>query len=88
MISPVVKWDHSENYFVIKYDETAAFQCERVFTINISDSDHEYVTGHLIDGNMTVMISTTMLLTAELFQVVFSFPPLVISISCGRLMLK
>jgi fatty acid synthase, animal type len=49
MISPLVKWDHSENHFVIKYEEGAA-KCEWSFTVDISEAEYEYISGHLIDG--------------------------------------
>ena len=48
MISPLIKWDHSEDHFVMKYDEKLILH--RTFPINISDSEHEFVTGHTIDG--------------------------------------
>jgi fatty acid synthase, animal type len=50
MLSPLVKWDHSENYFVTKYEEAAVNKSESFFTVNLSDSDYDYIAGHTIDG--------------------------------------
>jgi hypothetical protein len=49
MISPFMKWDHSEDFFYMNY-ATKAMKSEDIYTINISDPDYEFVTDHLIDG--------------------------------------
>lgn len=59
MLSPLIKWDHSENYFVPSYDLSIA-RSERRFEIDIADSDFEFVNGHAIDGkNKFCIISLT-----------------------------
>lgn len=57
MISHLIRWDHSENYFVTKYEENAA-KCEWLFNVNITDPDYEYVNGHLIDGKSSYSMIT------------------------------
>lgn len=54
MISPHVKWDHSEELFVTAY-ETKTTKSERHYTVNLSDSDYEFVSGHTIDGSLNKM---------------------------------
>jgi hypothetical protein len=49
MISPFIKWDHSEDYFVMNY-ATKAPRSERTFSVSINDAEFEYISGHLIDG--------------------------------------
>lgn len=49
MISSLIKWDHSEDLFVTKYEQKAS-KSEREYTVNISDPEYEYIAGHAIDG--------------------------------------
>jgi fatty acid synthase, animal type len=49
MISPLIKWDHSENYFVTQYEDHAA-KSTWFITMNLSDLEFDYVPGHQIDG--------------------------------------
>jgi fatty acid synthase, animal type len=55
MISSLIKWDHSENHFVTRYEDNAT-KSVWVVTINISESDYEYVAGHQIDGKCDLLI--------------------------------
>ncbi|XP_015113123.1 fatty acid synthase [Diachasma alloeum] len=51
MISPLIKWDHSEDWFVSCYkqkDRTTSG--ERQVELSISDEEFEYMAGHIIDG--------------------------------------
>lgn len=49
MISSLIKWDHSEDHFVISYDKTAT-RGERTFDIDLNYAEHAYLSGHTIDG--------------------------------------
>lgn len=53
MISHLIKWDHTEEWFVTRY-ETAKkhISGEQVFRMSLVDQDYEYVKGHLIDGRV------------------------------------
>ncbi|EDV90847.1 GH19666 [Drosophila grimshawi] len=53
-ISSLIRWDHSEDWFVTKYEnmKTKA-SVERVFLINLA-SDEECMGGHIIDGKILV----------------------------------
>ena len=51
MISPLIKWEHSEDHFVTRY-ESKIPKCERIFTVNISDNDYDFISGHTIDGKL------------------------------------
>lgn len=48
MISPLIRWDHSEDRFVTKYSKTS--KSERIFSFNITEQESEFITGHTIDG--------------------------------------
>lgn len=53
MISPLIKWEHSEDWYVTKFDIDGSNQSgERKVQINLSDPDFEYIEGHTIDGNL------------------------------------
>ena len=51
MVSPHIKWDHNEDWFVMKFEnEVATKSGERKVTISLSDLDFDYIVGHTIDG--------------------------------------
>lgn len=50
MISPNVKWDHSETRFVQYFDAHAGFTSERKVEISLSDPEFEYLVGNFIDS--------------------------------------
>lgn len=49
MISPIIQWDHSEDFFVPLCQSSEWFDKRNVL-INISDKEFEFVKGHVIDG--------------------------------------
>jgi fatty acid synthase, animal type len=49
MISPIIKWDHSENYVVPLFDTFNNYE-RRNISVNLSDKAFEFVQGHIIDG--------------------------------------
>ncbi|XP_070509346.1 fatty acid synthase-like [Chironomus tepperi] len=51
MISPALKWNHSENYFVGNFDTYNIYE-KRNVVINLSDKAYEFVQGHIIDGKV------------------------------------
>jgi fatty acid synthase, animal type len=52
LISPLIRWDHSEDWFVTKYDaQTGNPRNERKLIVTLSDKKYEYLSGHIIDGN-------------------------------------
>jgi fatty acid synthase len=53
MISPLVRWDHNEDYFVTKYENQRSNKSgERRVVINLSELDYEFIEGHTIDGEV------------------------------------
>lgn len=51
MISPLLKWDHREDWFVLSYrseDEPRVFSLK--YSIDTRDSEWSYIKGHNIDG--------------------------------------
>ncbi|CRK94451.1 CLUMA_CG007958, isoform A [Clunio marinus] len=51
MISPLIKWDHQENYVVPNFDSFNFFE-RRNIAINLSDKIFEFIQGHIIDGKV------------------------------------
>jgi hypothetical protein len=47
MISPLIKWNHKENFYVLKYNER--IETNMSFNINLQDREYEFITGHEID---------------------------------------
>lgn len=51
MISPHIKWDHSEDWFVVSFDsQDMGRSAERKVKISLSDPGFDFVVGHFIDG--------------------------------------
>ncbi|XP_066594557.1 fatty acid synthase [Prorops nasuta] len=51
MISPHVKWEHSDDWFVTSYRmQEKIVSGERSITIELTDETYEYMAGHVIDG--------------------------------------
>lgn len=51
MISPNIKWDHRENYFVPYMDLSKTFSYRHML-INLSDKKFDFVKDHVIDGRV------------------------------------
>ena len=52
MISPLIKWDHSEDWFVTNFDDLHKVKSrERKVKVTTSEQDFEYLKGYTIDGN-------------------------------------
>lgn len=56
MISPLVKWDHSEEWFVTKFEAQRKTSSERRFFVKIADQEFEFITGHMIDGKLIIIL--------------------------------
>lgn len=53
MISPLIKWEHSEDFFVHLYKNEAEIKGgHRVVLVQQKSDDWNFVTGHMIDGKM------------------------------------
>ena len=51
MISPNIKWDHTEDHFVMKFDkDDSSKSAERKVIVSLTDPEYEFIRGHLIDG--------------------------------------
>lgn len=51
MISPLILWDHSQDWFAGEYDEKAnQTSCERKMILTLLDEESQYMNGHIIDG--------------------------------------
>ncbi|KYN04772.1 Fatty acid synthase [Cyphomyrmex costatus] len=50
MISPSIRWDHSENWYVLKEKQDFIESKERYVKISLDDEYYKYMSGHVIDG--------------------------------------
>ncbi|KAK0096040.1 hypothetical protein PV326_006670, partial [Microctonus aethiopoides] len=51
MISPLIKWDHSDDWYVTSYRmQEKITSGERIVEVTLTDEDYEYMAGHIIDG--------------------------------------
>jgi fatty acid synthase, animal type len=53
MIAPLVRWEHSEDWFVTKFESQKSNRSgERHVVMNLGDQEFEYISGHTIDGRI------------------------------------
>lgn len=52
MLSPIIKWNHSENWHVTKFTAAGDQSGEQTFRISIGAADYQFITGHKIDGRV------------------------------------
>lgn len=51
MLSPLVKWEHSEDWFVSKFElHRTTHSWERKVKLSLKDHDYDTIEGHIIDG--------------------------------------
>ncbi|XP_036143145.1 fatty acid synthase [Monomorium pharaonis] len=52
MISPSIRWNHSDNWFITDCKTIKYVKRERYIEIALKDVEYEYLTGHVIDGRI------------------------------------
>lgn len=53
MISPLVRWEHSEDWFITKFElQRSTRSGERKVKITLTDQDYDFIAGHAIDGRV------------------------------------
>ncbi|XP_067215658.1 fatty acid synthase-like [Linepithema humile] len=66
MISPSIRWNHSEDWFVYKYQTHKHIKSrERQVEIMTDDKDYNYMTGHVIDGKNLLPVTGYLMLVWE-----------------------
>ncbi|KAK9875949.1 hypothetical protein WA026_011050 [Henosepilachna vigintioctopunctata] len=51
MISPKIKWKHSEKYHVLVFKDTDSLKTgERIMALNLTQDEWQFASGHVIDG--------------------------------------
>lgn len=51
MISPLILWDHSNDWFIPEFDmNTTKVTSERNVIISTIEPEYKYMMGHIIDG--------------------------------------
>lgn len=51
MLSPLVKWEHTEDWFVTKFElQRTSYSWERKVKVSLKDHDYDTIEGHIIDG--------------------------------------
>ncbi|XP_025993195.1 fatty acid synthase [Solenopsis invicta] len=55
MISPSIRWEHSDDWFVTKYKAPKKITSgERIITLSRQDENFEYMAGYVIDGKNVI----------------------------------
>ncbi len=80
MIAPLIKWEHSKDWFVTSLFSKMKKSAERTVSISILNPELEYLTGHVIDnrnlypaaGYLVSILSFFLNLTSPLYIYSFS----------------
>lgn len=57
MISPLIRWEHSEDWFVTKFESQRTTRSgERIVKMSLTDQDYDFIVGHTIDGTIFVIL--------------------------------
>lgn len=52
MISPLIEWDHDNDYFVTKHFLDVKKAAEQTITVSMNNPEWEFISGHVIDGRI------------------------------------
>lgn len=50
MIAPLIRYDHGQNWSVPNLSTSKNSSFERTVTIDISQEQYQYLSGHIVDG--------------------------------------
>ncbi|KAH8379368.1 hypothetical protein KR009_004445 [Drosophila setifemur] len=74
-ISSLIRWDHSEDWFVTKYENMKTKSSgERVFPVNLASDNEEFMSGHIIDGKILVPATCYLQYVWETFSLMYHGP--------------
>lgn len=74
-ISSLIRWDHSENWFVTTYENMKTKSSgERLYTISLASDDEEFISGHVIDGKILIPATCYLQYVWETFSLMYHGP--------------
>lgn len=77
-ISSLVKWDHSEDWFITKYENMQTKSSgERLFKLTLQSDNEEFLSGHIIDGKVLVPATAYLQYVWETFSLMYHGPSIV-----------
>lgn len=70
MISPVVRWEHGDDWFVTKFElQRSTRSGERKVKVALSGEDYDFIVGHAIDGRTILEIA----IISSFLEISFTF---------------
>lgn len=77
-ISSLVKWDHTEDWFITKYENMQTKSSgERLFKLTLQSDNEEFLSGHIIDGKVLVPATAYLQYVWETFSLMYHGPSIV-----------
>uniref|UniRef100_A0A1A9UN37 Uncharacterized protein n=1 Tax=Glossina austeni TaxID=7395 RepID=A0A1A9UN37_GLOAU len=74
-ISSLIRWDHSEDWFVTKYENMKTkSKGERSYTVNLGSDEEEFLSGHVIDGKVLIPAICYLRYVWETFSLMYHGP--------------
>lgn len=73
-----MKWDHSEDWFITKYENMKTKSSgERCFKLTLQSDNEEFLSGHIIDGKVLVPATAYLQYVWETFSLMYHGPSIV-----------
>ncbi|XP_013112283.2 fatty acid synthase [Stomoxys calcitrans] len=74
-ISSLVRWDHSEDWFVTTYENMKTKSSgERTLSVSLASDDEEFMSGHIIDGKILIPATCYLQYVWETFSLMYHGP--------------
>uniref|UniRef100_A0A1A9W883 Fatty acid synthase n=1 Tax=Glossina brevipalpis TaxID=37001 RepID=A0A1A9W883_9MUSC len=74
-ISSLIRWDHSEDWFVTKYENMKTkSKGERSYTVNMGSDEEDFLSGHVIDGKVLIPAICYLRYVWETFSLMYHGP--------------
>ncbi|KAL0116828.1 hypothetical protein PUN28_010028 [Cardiocondyla obscurior] len=62
MISPSIRWNHSDDWFTVSYKTQTLYTSERIIALSLENEETEYISGHVIDGKNLIPATAYLIL--------------------------
>lgn len=67
MIAPLIRWEHSQSWFVATFNHLTHAKVEHIFRINLNEDEFQNIIGHKIDGRILFPATSYLLLAWKSF---------------------
>uniref|UniRef100_A0A336LXI7 CSON005087 protein n=1 Tax=Culicoides sonorensis TaxID=179676 RepID=A0A336LXI7_CULSO len=74
MIAPLIRWEHSQSWFVASFNHATDAKVEHIHKINLTDELFANIVGHKIDGRILFPATSYLMLTWHSYALMLGIP--------------